>query len=117
MGRTLIQKILYKRRKFITKKRIKSAVEIITTLLPAVISAKPGLAPLSGVLDTLLQQIDNDTPPPVADASSKRLRQRIKELKAQHGTTQDTAEAAKLRQKLDNLYDLLLDDTTEGTNE
>jgi hypothetical protein len=116
MGRTLMQKILYKRRKFVTKKRIKSAIEIAATLLPAVISTKPGLASLSGVLDALLQQVNNDPAVPTADATSKRLRQRIKELKAQLGTTQDTAEAAKLRQKLDNLYDLL-DDTQEETHE
>ena len=118
MGRTLIQKILYKRRKFITKKRLKSVVEIIASLLPAVIPLKPELAPLSGILDELLHKTDNDTAVQSGDVNSKYLRQRIKELKTKLNTTQDTAEVVKLRRQLDEVYALLFnDDNPEGVHE
>jgi predicted CoA-binding protein len=106
MGRTLVQKILYKRRKFITKKRIAAAVDAIAKLWPVVISDKP----LETRFADIIKLVRAD--PAATEATDKTLRQRIKSLKAQIGATKDTAEADKLRQKLDVLHDLLLEDTT-----
>jgi hypothetical protein len=115
MGRSIIQKILYKRRKFLTKKRIKAAAEIVLKLLPAVIINRPTLVPLMSALNELVQTIDDNTAPQSVNVSNEKLCQRIKRLQAQIDDA-PTQDADKLRQKIDVLHELLLENATlEGT--
>jgi len=109
MGRSIIQKVLYKRRKFLTKKRIKSISQVVLKLLPAVIMNRPALAPLVGVLNELVQNLDSPAPP--VNENNKKLCQQMKQLRAQIKDT-PTEDADKLRKKIDALHALFLEDAT-----
>jgi len=110
LGRNVVEKILYRRRRFVTKARIRTAAEVISQLLPLVATGKPSATRVAAALDALAHHTSNDLLPQAAAESNRGLRQRIKELKSQLHNTPDSAESERLRAKLDVLYDLLLEE-------
>jgi len=92
----------------VTRKRILTAAEVLSKLLPVVAPGKAATAGVVDALDAIVRHADNDLS--VVVDNSPRLRRRIKELKRQLHETPDTAGAEKLRTKLDILHELLVED-------
>ena len=113
MSRNVVEKILYRRRKFVTRKRIRTVADIISQLLPSVVAKRPSLTAFAGALESALHHADNDAASQTV-AVNTGLRFRIKELRDQLQHTPGTADAEKLRQKLDVLYDLLDEETVNS---
>lgn len=110
MSRNLVEKVIYRRRTFVTRQRIRTAAEVISQLLPMVATGKPSATRLAGALETLANHSSNDIPPQVAQESNLGLRKHITELRAQLHNAPNAAETKRLREKLDVLYDLLLEE-------
>ncbi len=111
MGRNIVEKILYRRRRFVTRQRIRTVAEVISQLLPVVATGKPSATRIAGALDAIAHHADNDSSSQAVEANTPGLRRRIKELKRQLHDSPNTADAKRLQQKLDVLYDLLVEES------
>jgi hypothetical protein len=90
-----------KKRK-LTKKRVMTGVTIAANVLAVLVLKKPALAPVLQVLNSLLA-VSNDSP----DHHTKKVLGQVRALKTKLETAATEAEQAKLRGKLEALYELL----------
>jgi len=86
----------------LTKKRVMTGVTIAANVLAVLVLKKPGLTPVLQVLNSLLA-VSNDNP----DKHTKKVLGQVRTLKKKLEAAGDEAEQAKIRGKLEALYELL----------
>ena len=98
----IIETVRPKKKRLITKKRVVMALNVASEMLGVLKFQQPALAPLHGVLTTLLQPVDVENP----DVAQRTIT-RIKNLKRKMASASD-AEQQQIKVQIDTLYELLV---------
>ena len=95
----IIDYVKPKKKRLVTKKRVVMALNIASRLLGLAVAKQPMLAPLTGILEQLLQPSSKEDDPDEA----RRVLARIKNLKTKMSKASDI-EQRTLRAQIDALY-------------
>jgi hypothetical protein len=115
MAHSLVHRILYKRRRIVTRRRLASVAKLAAELMPVVVAKKPGLSIFQDLLGLFIRREDNDGEG-AQKPNQAGVKQRINALKAQLQSAEGK-EAEALRGKINTLYELLLEeDRMEAQN-
>ena len=101
----IIDAVKPKKKRIVTKKRVVMALNIASRLLGLAVIKQPMLAPLTGILEQLLQPSSNEGDPDEAS----RVLARIRQLKTKVSKASDI-EQRTLKAQIDALYGLLTEE-------
>jgi hypothetical protein len=104
---TVLESIVHNlkpRRHTFSAHNVVQALGIAAKLLPLAVIRQPALAPLQGVIDELLRPASSDP------TANDRIIMRIRGLKARMRLATNDIEQRRLKEQVDVLFDLLIDE-------